>query len=76
MQRKIIGLVIVTSFGLVALADGCSADQWTGTNSVCCPTDPKDPGWDDAMCVEGRAWMAYMKDAGIDGAGCSPPMWP
>lgn len=20
--------------------------------------------------------MAYMKDAGIDGAGCSPPMWP
>ncbi len=76
MHRKIIGLVIVTSFGLIGLANGCSADQWNGANEVCCPTDPKDVRWDDPICVEGRQWLAYMKDAGIDGAGCSPPMWP
>ena len=76
MHRKLITLVIVTSFGLVALADGCSADQWSGANSWCCPTDPKNPEWDDPQCVEGRAWDAYREDAGIDGGGCAPPNWP
>lgn len=76
MNRKLILIFIVTSFGFVALADGCTGEQWTGAVEGCCPTDPRDPGWDDDDCVEGRQWMAYMKDAGIDGAGCSPPMWP
>jgi hypothetical protein len=76
MERKLIALAIVTSLGLVALADGCTGEQWTGSNSVCCPTDPKDPVWDDPICVEGREWDAYRKDAGIDGAGCSPPNYP
>ncbi|MBK9258223.1 MAG: hypothetical protein IPM54_00115 [Polyangiaceae bacterium] len=76
MDKKLIPIFVVTSFGFVALADGCTGEQWTGAVEGCCPTDPRDPSWDDEDCEEGRRWMAYMKDAGIDGAGCSPPMWP
>ena len=77
MHRKFgLLLFVATASGFVALADGCTGPFWTGGVEGCCPTDPKDPGWDDDDCVEGRQWMAYMEDAGIDGAGCSPPMWP
>lgn len=70
MGKKIIAVVIVTSFGLVALADGCSADQWSGANESCCPTDPRNPEYRDPICVEGRNQLAQARDAGYDGAGC------
>ena len=71
MERKIFALVVVTSVFL-ALTDGCSADQWNGVNNICCPTDPKDPLWDDPFCTDARHQLEAARDAGYDGAGCRP----
>ncbi len=69
MIKKIVSLVAVTSIGLIVVADGCSGTLYD-SGPLCCPTDPKDPGYDDQQCVENRAKLAAARDAGYDGSGC------
>lgn len=70
MEPKIIALVIVTCSGLIALGNGCNAEEWTGGGTSCCPTDPADPEYWDTLCTENRGKLAAARDAGYDGAGC------
>lgn len=70
MGGKVVFLVSLTSIAIIVTANGCTGDYWTGDPSVCCPTDPKDPRWDDDLCVENRNKLTAARDAGYDGAGC------
>lgn len=70
MGRKILLLVSFTTTMLVVVANGCNSDLFSGDIDTCCPTDPRDPRFDDDICVEGREQLAAARDAGYDGAGC------
>lgn len=70
MAPKIALLISLTCTVLIVVADGCTGDYWTGDPSICCPTDPKDPRYDDEMCVDNRNKLMAARDAGYDGAGC------
>jgi len=70
MGRKVVFLVSLTCTALVVIANGCTGDFWTGDIETCCPTDPRDPRYDDDICIEGRNQLAEARDAGYDGAGC------
>lgn len=70
MGRKTIFVILGLTWTALVVADGCSADQWTGDLEGCCPTSPRDPRYDDDICIEGRNQLLAARDAGYDGAGC------